>query len=72
MQRSALWLRKTSLIKYFFPLKTILGFKYRLLKHNTDPLNILSHTSILVVLLISPCGRDVNIAGYPLAINRFH
>ena len=64
--------KKNYLIKYFFPIKTILGFKYRLLKQYTDPLNILCHTSILVVLLISPCGRDINIAGYPVAINRFH
>ena len=52
-------------------MKTILRFKYGLLKHHTDPPNILGHSSILVVVLISPCGRDVNIAGYHLAINRF-
>ena len=42
------------------------GPKYGLLKHHSDPFN-----SFLVVLLINPCGRDVNIPGYPLSIKKF-
>ena len=58
--------KKNLQLNHFFLKKTILGLKDRILKHHTYPLNILSQTLLLVVLLINPCGRDVNIPGYLL------
>ena len=48
------------------------GLTDGLLKHQQDHFNIYGHNSLLVVLLIRPCGRDVNIQGYPLSIHRFN